>query len=1027
MVFQKLVSFQIEYAPQYHLTKYMSSRTRMQLVHINSKSSPLVQGYFAVGTECGDDSGVPHTLEHLIFMGSRRYPRKGLLDTAGGITMSTTNAYTATDHTVYELESAGWLGFKKLLPVYLDHLLHPTLTEQAFTTEVYHLDPNDLTDKGVVYSEMEAREHQSWDVAILEKQRQMFPEGNGYRSEVGGLTKHLRTLTNAEVRAFHAEMYVPDNICLIICGNVPEHELLQIVEEFDAELPEKTGPRRRPFVDSASSQIPAKLPASTATKVLFPELDESQGDVLVSWIGSPYDDHVNDLAVSLLLDYLTESSLAPFNKQLIEIDNPLATEVGYWTDDYMRTVINVSVQGVPTARLQEAKQKIFELLSAETIDLERMQQVVENNRWDYVLKCERSGAHSLSQVCISDFLYGDEEGQLLQKSLHDLSDFDALATWSQDQWQSLFVNTFVENPSVTVIAEPSAKLYQQHKEEHEALLEERKASISEEQLAALGAKFEEAQLHNNLPIEKELLDKFIIDNPAASVEFIQTKSISTIEHEDNDLQDELTLKILNGRPKDFPLFMHFEHFPSQFVEVNFLVNSRVIKDHTLLPYYYIFCELFNMPMNGDDGTLIGHEDVIKQLKDETIEKEISSGLRSEFMDLIHFRIQSKAADYEKAVKWIKHCLYDMVFQESRVSVLLERFLNSIVEAKRSGPKMKSSLMNRYLYSDNSLCKATDVLYVEEILQGVLTAIEDGKFESEVLPRIELFRDQLRSHFHKFHILILGDIEKLGNVYKPWEQLVNKLPMDKSQVVIPPTPRSLETVSEFGSNPKELAYIITTPGSSSSYMTCLSSVPINLDYQHKDLPAINLASEYLQCVEGPFWKGIRGSGLAYGAFMSNTFERNSVGFTIYRGTDIIKCYKTAKSIVEGYADGSKEFEEQLIHGALSSIINNIASIESGYFDAAAVKYIDNFCKRRGPDYNTKFLAKLSTVTAADMRRVMAKYFVSMFSAENGAAFVSCHPSKLESVQEFLESQGYRVIVEELEDDDDDDSASSCDSE
>ena len=31
---------------------------------------PLVQGYFSVVTEIFDDTGRPHTLEHLIFMGS---------------------------------------------------------------------------------------------------------------------------------------------------------------------------------------------------------------------------------------------------------------------------------------------------------------------------------------------------------------------------------------------------------------------------------------------------------------------------------------------------------------------------------------------------------------------------------------------------------------------------------------------------------------------------------------------------------------------------------------------------------------------------------------------------------------------------------------------------------------------------------------------------------------------------------------------------------------------------------------------
>lgn len=39
-----------------------------------------MQGYFSVITEIFDDSGRPHTLEHLVFMGSEQYPYKGILD-----------------------------------------------------------------------------------------------------------------------------------------------------------------------------------------------------------------------------------------------------------------------------------------------------------------------------------------------------------------------------------------------------------------------------------------------------------------------------------------------------------------------------------------------------------------------------------------------------------------------------------------------------------------------------------------------------------------------------------------------------------------------------------------------------------------------------------------------------------------------------------------------------------------------------------------------------------------------------------
>ena len=79
-----------------------------------------------------------------------------------------TNAWTAVDHTCYttatagkQLDSgtrveplAGPSGFLEILPVYLDHILHPTLRAQDFITEVHHVD-EEGEDAGVVYSEMQ--------------------------------------------------------------------------------------------------------------------------------------------------------------------------------------------------------------------------------------------------------------------------------------------------------------------------------------------------------------------------------------------------------------------------------------------------------------------------------------------------------------------------------------------------------------------------------------------------------------------------------------------------------------------------------------------------------------------------------------------------------------------------------------------------------------------------------------------------------------------------------------------------------
>ena len=52
----------------------------LQRVILIQVDGPVVNGYFCLATEAHDDDGLPHTLEHLIFLGSELYPYKGVLD-----------------------------------------------------------------------------------------------------------------------------------------------------------------------------------------------------------------------------------------------------------------------------------------------------------------------------------------------------------------------------------------------------------------------------------------------------------------------------------------------------------------------------------------------------------------------------------------------------------------------------------------------------------------------------------------------------------------------------------------------------------------------------------------------------------------------------------------------------------------------------------------------------------------------------------------------------------------------------------
>lgn len=103
-----------------------------------------------------------------MFLGSKQYPYKGVLDQLANRAGSNgTNAWTANDHTAYTISTAGSEGFLKMLPVYVDHILHPTITDAGFVTEVYHINGAG-EDAGVVYSEMQARENTAGDLMALE-------------------------------------------------------------------------------------------------------------------------------------------------------------------------------------------------------------------------------------------------------------------------------------------------------------------------------------------------------------------------------------------------------------------------------------------------------------------------------------------------------------------------------------------------------------------------------------------------------------------------------------------------------------------------------------------------------------------------------------------------------------------------------------------------------------------------------------------------------------------------------------------
>ena len=157
---QKLMPFDLE---SNRILRLPTTESKIQVYRLRGHDfrivfvpipGPLVSASLIIPTLASDNSGRPHTLEHLVFCGSHSIPHRGYLDNLATRCLSTgTNAYTSEDHTSYEIGTAGSEGMYHIFPVFMDHILNPTLRQRQFMTEVYHLDGS-AKQQGVVFCEV---------------------------------------------------------------------------------------------------------------------------------------------------------------------------------------------------------------------------------------------------------------------------------------------------------------------------------------------------------------------------------------------------------------------------------------------------------------------------------------------------------------------------------------------------------------------------------------------------------------------------------------------------------------------------------------------------------------------------------------------------------------------------------------------------------------------------------------------------------------------------------------------------------
>lgn len=295
---------------------------------------------------------MPHTLEHLIFTGSKLFPERGYLDKLATVCLSNgTNAYTTDDHTCYTVTTASLDGLVELLPVYLDHILRPCLKPSDMALEVFSLSPEDEA-RGVVYCEMKSREYSEADQMDLRLRSLSFEKAlgedaelNTYRWECGGATQRISHLSPGEILAYHQKWYQPGKLTIFVSGVLPGDKRDLIKNVINGYLNEFT-PCQWENAPLESIEKPIAEDALDP-EALFPADDESIGSVGFSWLGPAHHDLKSILALHVLLRAWKETTASPLFQEFVECVDPAATDIDYDVKFLKRTLITLIFSGVP--------------------------------------------------------------------------------------------------------------------------------------------------------------------------------------------------------------------------------------------------------------------------------------------------------------------------------------------------------------------------------------------------------------------------------------------------------------------------------------------------------------------------------------------------------------------------------------------------------------------------------------------------------------------------------------------------------
>lgn len=277
---------------------------------LENRQAPVasVRVYIKAGAMMEGDQGrgMTHLLEHLVAGGTTptRPEEEGrrLLDAIG----AESNAYTSNDHACYYITTAARF-YETAVDLLADWTMNCTMPEEEFQRELE-----------VIQREMESRRSDP-NVMLHELMNQTLFQVHPARYPVLGFRDSFRHITRDEVYNYYRATYVPDNILVVVAGDVSTDDALAKVRATFG------GYERRPVPLNAFPKEPPQLAPREALR----EAPAGQAYLMLAWHTIPLSDP--DLyALDLLSFVLSEGDSSRLVRDLRE-EQGLVSSIASWS------------------------------------------------------------------------------------------------------------------------------------------------------------------------------------------------------------------------------------------------------------------------------------------------------------------------------------------------------------------------------------------------------------------------------------------------------------------------------------------------------------------------------------------------------------------------------------------------------------------------------------------------------------------------------------------------------------------------